>query len=97
MKWPRRFRHGRGGRGGRQGRVLPRGGPGSLAMVNLGVRRVEDDVAAKHPVRPAVDVLGGLGVRGGPGLRGPGGPPALALTLPRRRCSSMRLVSLTPS
>ncbi|XP_030086735.2 transmembrane protein 141 isoform X2 [Serinus canaria] len=49
MEGPRRFRHGRGGRGGRQGRVLPRGGPGSLAMVNLGVRRVEDDVAAKHP------------------------------------------------
>ncbi|XP_057894211.1 transmembrane protein 141 isoform X3 [Melospiza georgiana] len=49
MKGPRRFRHGRGGRGGWQGRVLPRAGPGSLAMVNLGVRRVEDDVAARHP------------------------------------------------
>ncbi|XP_071309845.1 transmembrane protein 141 isoform X3 [Agelaius tricolor] len=49
MKGPLRFRHGRGGRGGWQGRVLPRAGPGTLAMVNLGVRRVEDDVAAKHP------------------------------------------------
>ncbi|KAL9827088.1 LOW QUALITY PROTEIN: transmembrane protein 141 [Geothlypis trichas] len=27
----------------------PGPGPGSLAMVNLGVTRVEDDVAAKHP------------------------------------------------
>ncbi|XP_064583876.1 transmembrane protein 141 isoform X3 [Zonotrichia leucophrys gambelii] len=49
MKGPRRFRHGRGGRGGWQGRVLPQAGPGNLAMVNLGVRRVEDDVAARHP------------------------------------------------
>uniref|UniRef100_A0A8D2MYB8 Transmembrane protein 141 n=1 Tax=Zonotrichia albicollis TaxID=44394 RepID=A0A8D2MYB8_ZONAL len=49
MKGPRRFRHGRGGRGGWQGRVLPQAGPSNLAMVNLGVRRVEDDVAARHP------------------------------------------------
>ncbi|XP_030817147.1 transmembrane protein 141 isoform X2 [Camarhynchus parvulus] len=49
MKRPRRFLHGRGGRGGWQGRILARAGPGSLAMVNLGVRRVEDDVAAKYP------------------------------------------------
>uniref|UniRef100_A0A8C5JMB7 Transmembrane protein 141 n=1 Tax=Junco hyemalis TaxID=40217 RepID=A0A8C5JMB7_JUNHY len=49
MKGPRGFRHGRGGRGGWQGRVLSRAGPDSLAMVNLGVRRVEDDVAARHP------------------------------------------------
>ncbi|XP_053817896.1 transmembrane protein 141 isoform X1 [Vidua chalybeata] len=46
MKGPCRFRH---GRGGRKGWVLPGAGPGSLAMVNLGIRRVEDDVAAKHP------------------------------------------------
>lgn len=60
------------GAGGRRGawkrRVLARAG--SAAMVNLGVRRVEDDVAAKHPVRPAGVGLGGLGVRGG---RGSGG------------------------
>lgn len=85
------------GAGPAPGRALPRAGPGSLAMVNLGVRRVEDDVAAKHPVRPAGDGLGGLGVRGWPGLRGPGGPPTLALMPPRRRCSSTRLASLTPS
>lgn len=62
-------------------------------MVNLGVRRVEDDVAAKHPVCPAGDGMGGWE---GPGLRGLGRPPAPALTRPRRRCSSTRPASLTP-
>lgn len=80
MKRPYRFRHGRGGkgggRGGRKRRVLPRAGSGSPTMVNLGVRRVEDDVAAKHPVCPAGDGMGGWGVPGGPGLRGLGRPPA---------------------
>ncbi|XP_058279118.1 transmembrane protein 141 isoform X3 [Hirundo rustica] len=38
-----------GGWRGRERRVLPRAGPGGSAMVNLGLRRVEDDVAAKHP------------------------------------------------
>lgn len=41
-------------------------------MVNLGVRRVEDEVAAKHPVRPAGDGLGGPGSAGGLGMRGLG-------------------------
>lgn len=45
---PRRLRHGSAGRGGARGAGGAAGTDGAV-MVHLGLRRVEDSVAAKHP------------------------------------------------
>lgn len=49
-------------------------------MVNLGLRRVEDSVAAKHPVRPSG--AGGAGA-GGRGLGAGAGGAGAAADAPR--------------